>query len=231
METWFCVLGWALSVLTITGNDLTILLVGRNRPLRTKTNAFIAWLAVADFLVGVGVVPSLFFCEISGGGCKWSRAWSSWLPDLIRWLFGYASAFNLCSLVTDRYIAIVKPLKYVTCVTPSRVIQMIFLSFFLQMIFPFCEIVVVLFLICYGIHCRCGFVSLFLSLPCNDFENKLPILILNSAINPWAYAFFKRDIKKETRKLICRAASKNDNKVNPIREAHHLTVGTCCSTL
>ena len=128
METWFWVLGWALSVLTITGNGFIIFLVGRNRPLRTKTNAFIASLAVADFLVGVGVVPSLFFCEISGDGCKWSRAWSTWLPSLIRWLFGYASAFNLCSLVTDRYIAIVKPIKYVTCVTPRRVIQMIFLS-------------------------------------------------------------------------------------------------------
>ena len=259
METWFWVLGWALSVLTITGNGFIIFLVGRNRPLRTKTNAFIASLAVADFLVGVGVVPSLFFCEISGGGCKWSRAWSSWLPDLIRWLFGYASAFNLCSLVTDRYIAIVKPLKYVTCVTPRRVIQMIFLSwaipfgfvtttFFLVLfrieyadfinastmffevasccivIFCYCSmvlavykhdrsaaalakqlrfnhkgltfnkhdksaftmttIVVVLFLICYGIYCRCGFVALFLNLPCNDFEYKLPILVSNSAINP-----------------------------------------------
>ena len=86
---------------------------------RTKTNAFIASLAVADFLVAVGVVPSLFFCKISGGGCKWSRAWSTWLPSLIRWLFGYASAFNLCSLVTDRYIAIIKPLKYVRNSTSS----------------------------------------------------------------------------------------------------------------
>ena len=119
METWFWVLGWALSVLTITGNGFIIFLVGRNRPLRTKTNAFIASLAVADFLVAVGVVPSLFFCKISGGGCKWSRAWSTWLPSLIRWLFGYASAFNLCSLVTDRYIAIIKPLKYVRNSTSS----------------------------------------------------------------------------------------------------------------
>ena len=31
------------------------------------------------------------------------------------------------------------------------------------------------------------------------------MLVLNSAINPWAYAFFKRDIKKEMiKKLICR---------------------------
>lgn len=306
METWFWVLCWVLSVLTITGNGFTIFLVVGNRPLRTKTNAFIASLAVADFLVGVGVIPSLFFCEISGGGCKWSRAWSTWLPGLIRWLFGYASAFNLCSLVTDRYIAIVKPLKYVTFVTARRVIQMIFLSWAIPfgfvtttfllvlfrieyadfinastmsfevascciVIFCYCSMVlaiykhnrsesalakqlrfnhkgltfnkheksaftmtttiVILFLICYLIHCRCAFVALFFSLPCNDVEYKLPILILNSAINPWAYAFFKRDIKMETRKLICRAASKNDCKVGPISEANNFTVGTYSSTL
>ena len=64
METWFWVLGWAFSVLTITGNGFIIFLVGRNRPLRTKTNAFIASLAVADFLVGVGVVISLYsYCK------------------------------------------------------------------------------------------------------------------------------------------------------------------------
>ena len=67
METWFWVLGWVLSVLTITGNGFIISLVGRNRPLRTKTNAFLASLAVADFLVGVGIVPSFFFCEIARG--------------------------------------------------------------------------------------------------------------------------------------------------------------------
>ena len=150
METWFWVLGWVLYVLTITGNGFIISLVGRNRPLRTKTNAFIASLAVADFLVGVGVVPSLFFCEISGGGCKWSRAWSTWLPSLIRWLFGYASAFNLCSLVTDRYIAIVKPLKYVTCVTPRRLIQMIFLSWAI----PFGFVTTTFSLFCLGLNTR-----------------------------------------------------------------------------
>ena len=187
--------------------------------------------------------------------------------------------------MTDSYIAIVKPLKYVTCLTPRRVIQMIFLSwaisfgfvtttFFLVLlrieylgfinastmffevascctvIFCYCSMVlavykhdhsaaalakqlrfnhkgitfnqhdksafkmtttvVILFLICYGIHRRYGFVALFLSLLCNDFEYKLPILILNSTINPWVHAFFKRDIKKETRKLICRAISKKD---------------------
>ena len=46
--------------------------------------------------------------------------------ELVRWLFGYASVTNLCSLVLDRYIAVVKSLKYLTFMTSRRVKQMIF---------------------------------------------------------------------------------------------------------
>ena len=82
METWFWILGWILSILTIAGNGFTVLLVGSRRRLRTKTNAFIVSLAVADFCVGVFAVLSLFFCEIRGG-CNWPRPYASWV-DFIR---------------------------------------------------------------------------------------------------------------------------------------------------
>ena len=49
------------------------------------------------------------------------RSWN----DVVRWLFSYLSVLNLCSLVLDRYIAIVKPFKYITFMTRSRVIQVI----------------------------------------------------------------------------------------------------------
>ena len=53
METWFCILGWVLLFLAIIGNGFTIFLVCSSRNLRTKTNAFIVSLAVADlFTVG-----------------------------------------------------------------------------------------------------------------------------------------------------------------------------------
>ena len=79
METWFWILGWFLSLLTIiiwilgwvlsflaiTGNGFTIFLVCSRRNLRTKTNAFIVSLAVADFCVGLSVIPSLFFCNFT----------------------------------------------------------------------------------------------------------------------------------------------------------------------
>ena len=125
METWFWVVGWFLSILTITGNGFIIFLVYSKRQLRTKTNAFVVSLAVTDFCVGMSVVPSLFFCQKTNG-CNWPRAWLSWV-HLIRLLFGYTSVANLCSLILDRYIAVVKPLKYLTVMTRCRVIQIILL--------------------------------------------------------------------------------------------------------
>ena len=69
-------------------------------------------------------------------------------------------------------------------------------------------LVIGVFLVCYGMYLRCDFVLLFQttktsgSSPCNDENYKIPILVLNSAINPLAYAFFKRDIKKEFKRLV-----------------------------
>ena len=273
MKTWFWILGWSLSILTITGNGFIIFLVCSKRQLRTKTNALIVSLAVADFCVGLGVVPPMFFCEVATG-CN-----THWI-DFARLLLGYASVVNLCCLVLDRYIAVVKPLRYLTFMTRRRVIQMVSLAwgipvvlgsidalnrFILKislfsnilfwitvivveflpcLILIFCfafmlhvvwkhnraaritakqlrfnhrvlfktqeksavkimAIVIGLFLVCYGFYIRCTFLHSFNREPCNDKEYKIPLLVLNSAINPAAYAFYKRDIKKEIIKRIC----------------------------
>ena len=67
-------------------------------------------------------------------------------------------------------------------------------------------LVIGVFLVCYGMYLRCSFLILFqttiTSSPCNDENYKIPVLVLNSAINPLAYAFFKRDIKKEFKRLV-----------------------------
>ena len=275
METWLTILGWTLSIVAAAGNGSIIFLVCSKRRLLTKTNAFIISLAVADLGVGASVFPSQFFYEI----VKTSHNWSSTLNIYrIRWLFGYASVTSLCSLVLDRYVAIVKPLKYLNFMSRGRVFQIILVSwaipvgfvitsFFLIKrnfviifamfweIFPcffliFCfssmvsvvykhdrssatlakqlwfnhrdltvrsqdrsaltmmAIVIVVFLVCYGMYLRCSLVLL-LDLKCNDTVYKIPMLVLNSAINPWVYAFFKRVLKKEMiKKLSCRKTKK-----------------------
>ena len=63
-------------------------------------------------------------------------------------------------------------------------------------------IVVGLFLLCYCIQLCCSVIPLFgLAKRCNDNEYKIPILVLNYAVNPLAYAFLKRDINKESKRV------------------------------
>ena len=184
------------------------------------------------------------------------------------------SVLNLCSLVLDRYIAIVKPFKYITFMTRSRVIQVItscwiasftlvalktalrlccetpltsivavvvlmismeifpcvlqILCFVSMLIYVWKQdrsartlgrisfktrneksavimmgIVIGVFVVCYGIYLRCSLVVLSdTNASCKDEQYKIPVLVLNSAINPMSYAFFKRDIKKEFKRLI-----------------------------
>ena len=276
MKTWFWILGWLLSILTMAGNGFVVVVVCRNRSLRTKTNAFVVSLAVADFFVGMIAVPSLFLCEIASG-CDSQGLLSDGI-DYIRWLFVYASMGNLCSLVLDRYMAIAKPLHYLLFMKRRRVVQIISLSWlipvtlvllvsslwhslkvplitilsgWLSLIFQilscsiviFCfavmlcvvynqaqsartlakqlrfnhgglskthdksailmmGIIISLFLLCNAVFFRCSFVLIFKDhQPCNDLQYKVPLIILNSAANPIAYAVFKRDIKKEFKRL------------------------------
>ena len=273
METWFWILGWSLSILTISGNGSIIFLVCSRRRLRTKTNAFIVSLAVADFFVGLSTVPSLIFCQ-EEGDCNG-------LSNDLRNLFPFASVVNLCTLVLELYVAVVMPFKYLTFMKRRRVflvisiswaipvitalavfkmdrlrpsqrllfdinisMNIIFLAFLpcCSLIFCFASMLIVfnkheraarvlakqlhfnhrflfkiqeksavkLMTIVKGIFLptntfalRCGYILLFKTgKTCDDEEYKIPLLILNSAINPIAYAFFKRDIKKEMTKCI-----------------------------
>lgn len=124
MEIWLCFLGWFVSILTMIGNGFVIFLVSSKRHLRTKTNAFIVSLAVADFLVGMHVFPYIFFLEVIGR----SNQGLYIILIRLRWLFQDASVLSMCSLVLDRYLAVKKPLKYLTFMTSRRVIQLISFS-------------------------------------------------------------------------------------------------------
>ncbi|XP_022798496.1 octopamine receptor beta-2R-like [Stylophora pistillata] len=295
METWFWILGWSLSILTITGNGFIIYLVCSRWRLRTKTNAFIVSLAVADFCVGLTTVPSLFVCEKTTR-CDPEALFADGM-DFLRWLFVYASATNLCSLVLDRYIAVVKPLRYLLFMTRKRVSQMIFISWTLSILviffdvviwllskdkrslflisswiiviflefLPCCSlifcfgtmlhivykhqraarmltkqlrfnqrflsrsgeksaakvmgIVICLFTLTYTFSLRCSLAHILQSKQtCNDKEYKIPLLVLNSAVNPVAYAFFKRDLKEQVERCICCVFWKKRNNIEPLND-------------
>ena len=190
----------------------------------------------------------------------------------------YASGTNLVNLVLERYVAVVKPLKYLTFMTRRRVIQMVLTSwvipslfililvsiklsaihsaitmrgylyllfeiilcviliFFLASMFfvvynlnsrdrtlakqlrfnhvvirakthntsavKWVALLTCVFLSCYGIMMRCSLLLVTGNNSCNDFYFKIPLQVINSGINPIAYAFFKRDIKQECKRLL-----------------------------
>ena len=275
METWFWVLGWFLSILTMVVNGFVIFLVCRKRQLRTKTNAFVVSLAVADFGVGMIAVPSHFFCSLATE-CPLSSK-EGLIVMFVRVFIVYTSGTNLVGLVLERYVAVVKPLKYLTFMKRRRVIQMVLTSwgipilltltlvsiklsgidpamtmcgylyllfeiilcviliFFLASMFlvaynlnsrdftlvkqlrfnqlvaraktqntsavKWVALITCVFLSCYGIMMRCSLLFLIVQ-SCDDFRYKIPLQVINSGINPIAYAFFKRDIQQECKRLL-----------------------------
>ena len=80
-------------------------------------------------------------------------------------------------------------------------------------------IVIGVFIITYRMYLHCSFLILFDTTgmaSCNDVKYKIPVLVLNSTINHLAYAFFKRDVKKEFRRLIpINMFLKKGNQVKP----------------
>ena len=268
METWFWVLGWFLSILTMVVNGFVIFLVCRKRHLCTKTNAFVVSLAVADFGVGMIVVPSLFFCSLATQ-CTPERSVVIFLKVFII----YTSGTNLVGSVLECYVAVVKPFKYLTFMQRRRVIQIelsaidgartiggylyllfevilcVYLIFFLASMFfviysrdrtlakklqfnhvvaraktqnkasavKWVALITCVFLSCYGIMMRCSLLFL-TGQSCNDYSFKIPLEVINSGINPIAYAFFKRDIQQECKRLLFERRQLINNRIVPTQE-------------
>ena len=74
------------------------------------------------------------------------------------------------------------------------------------------------FLSCYVIMMRCSLLLLTDNQSCNDSYFKISLRVINSGINPIAYAFFKRDIKREFKTLLCRRRQLINNRIVAMQE-------------
>uniref|UniRef100_A0A182JML8 G-protein coupled receptors family 1 profile domain-containing protein n=1 Tax=Anopheles atroparvus TaxID=41427 RepID=A0A182JML8_ANOAO len=120
MEEHFLIANWQdcvvvilfclLIVVTVIGNTLVILSVITTRRLRTVTNCFVMSLAVADWLVGIFVMPPAVAVHLMG---SWQLGWilcDIWISLDV--LLCTASILSLCAISIDRYLAVTQPLNY-----------------------------------------------------------------------------------------------------------------------
>ena len=102
------------------GNTWVIFIIAKRRRLQTNANWFILSLAVADLSVTCGYFPASFVCNLLLKNVCDDDVRLNFVSS-----FGEASMFALMAMITERYIAIVYSLKYVSFMTSKRIVAMI----------------------------------------------------------------------------------------------------------
>jgi 7 transmembrane receptor (rhodopsin family) len=102
----------AIAVLGLVGNLLVIIVVVRNRTMRSTTNALIVSLAVADLVFIVICVP---LTALSYTQAPWvfGRVVCRLYQNVIH-VTAYASVYTLVLMSLDRYLAVVHPIRSMT---------------------------------------------------------------------------------------------------------------------
>lgn len=119
-----------LMVVVVVGNMLVIIAIATEKALKNIQNWFIASLAVADFFLGLVIMPFSLANELMG---YW--IFGNWWCDIhsaMDVLLSTASIMNLCLISLDRYWSITQAIDYLKKRTPSRAAIMITLVWILS---------------------------------------------------------------------------------------------------
>lgn len=112
-----------LMIIIVVGNMLVIIAIATEKALKNIQNWFIASLAVADFFLGLVIMPFSLANELMG---YW--VFGSWWCDIhsaADVLLCTASIMNLCLISLDRYWSITQAVEYLKTRTPARAALMI----------------------------------------------------------------------------------------------------------
>ncbi|EZA55612.1 Alpha-2C adrenergic receptor [Ooceraea biroi] len=119
-----------LMIVIVVGNMLVIIAIVTEKALKNIQNWFIASLAVADFFLGLVIMPFSLANEIMGYwifGYWWCDIYSA--MDV---LLCTASIMNLCLISLDRFWSITQAVDYLKKRTPARAAVMIALVWLLS---------------------------------------------------------------------------------------------------
>ncbi|XP_055680205.1 alpha-2 adrenergic receptor isoform X2 [Lutzomyia longipalpis] len=112
-----------LMVIIVVGNMLVIIAIATEKSLKNIQNWFIASLAVADFFLGLVIMPFSLANELMG---YWVfGAWWCDIHSAMDVLLCTSSIMNLCLISLDRYWSITKAVEYLKTRTPARAAIMI----------------------------------------------------------------------------------------------------------
>ncbi|EDS28394.1 ribosomal protein S6 [Culex quinquefasciatus] len=112
-----------LMIVIVVGNMLVIIAIATEKALKNIQNWFIASLAVADFFLGLVIMPFSLANELMG---YW--IFGNWWCDIhsaMDVLLCTSSIMNLCLISLDRYWSITKAIEYLKTRTPARAAFMI----------------------------------------------------------------------------------------------------------
>ncbi|GAB1865634.1 Alpha-2C adrenergic receptor [Camponotus japonicus] len=124
------ILATLLMIVIVVGNMLVIIAIATEKALKNIQNWFIASLAVADFFLGLVIMPFSLANEIMGYwifGYWWCDIYSA--MDV---LLCTASIMNLCLISLDRFWSITQAVDYLKKRTPARAALMIALVWLLS---------------------------------------------------------------------------------------------------
>lgn len=130
--SWFFIVSWFPSAVAIFGNGLIIFMIISKTSLHTLPNGFVISLALADFAVGLLFFPITFFC----GKLAFCENGFGYGYD-IAVLAIYSSVTNLCAMSVDRWVAIVKPMRYIAWMSSRRAAFLVALAWVVPLALDF----------------------------------------------------------------------------------------------
>ncbi|KAI5620149.1 5-hydroxytryptamine receptor 4-like [Silurus asotus] len=120
---------------TVVGNFLVVLAIAYFKQLRSHTNSFVMSLAVADFLVGLVVMPYSMIRTVEG--CWNFGKMFCQLHSSLDVMLCTASIFHLSCIAFDRYYAVCNPLVYSFKMSRSRVSLLIVICWAVPLLISF----------------------------------------------------------------------------------------------
>ncbi|XP_071488368.1 adenosine receptor A2a-like [Diadema antillarum] len=113
-----------LVIVIVIGNALVMLAIRREPTLREAGNLLIACLSLADLLAGLVAIPVEVFSRIFQSHTTCAEATAVYF-SIWSYIFTCVSLTVIVLVNVDKYIAITRPLQYVSLVTSRRVVMVI----------------------------------------------------------------------------------------------------------